>query len=351
MTNSDEKTNDECSVIQMRDQLLQLGRRRVPIPLLRQIFFELKPELHEHPDRNSYFRAALESLTNYGFATLPKRKASWDLASTPPLPHWIQLTVSPGHSSVDAFSIAWVNEMSFCIHMTNPAQLADAIKINQYLIANPEVKQDKIPLRERSLEIFGDEKRLDSIVSRGTLFGGRLSLDIIGAFCVPLPIPHETFECLGRPILLIENHHTFWSLCRWNTEALIYSAIAYTGGSRAPKHEEGILALAQALDTRCVEYFGDIDFRGVLILSTLVIALRTKHQLNANPAQKFYSWLVNHGIRCPGRKLTANESLSLDLLLSMFDETLATEIKDMLHAEQRIPQESLSFSRLQQNFS
>jgi len=46
-------------------------------------------------------------------------------------------------------------------------------------------------LSTSSLNIFGDEKRLNALCTAGTLFGGRLPLSAIGAFQAPLPLPRR----------------------------------------------------------------------------------------------------------------------------------------------------------------
>ncbi len=44
-----------------------------------------------------------------------------------------------------------------------------------------------VPMRERSLDIFGNEKFLDLRVKGSSLFSGRLSLAVIGAERVDMP--------------------------------------------------------------------------------------------------------------------------------------------------------------------
>jgi hypothetical protein len=68
-----------------------------------------------------------------------------------------------------------------------------------------------VPLRERSLQLTGDEKMLDT-VSRGRLFApGRLSLELLSAARVsPRLIRQEVG--LGSVLLLVENYATYHSL-------------------------------------------------------------------------------------------------------------------------------------------
>jgi hypothetical protein len=114
-----------------------------------------------------------------------------------------------------------------------------------------------VPLRERAIEIFGDEKFLDLRVRAGKLFNGRLPIAEIGAMQVAHPLPYRAVDAPGRPMLVVENHHTYWSFCEWNQRARRYKAIVY-GNGRAFVVTGG--ALAEAM-RECaateVEYFGD----------------------------------------------------------------------------------------------
>ena len=90
------------------------------------------------------------------------------------------------------------------------------------------------PARERSLQIFGDEKRLDDLrKGEPSLFEGRVPLADLHCYPVAPPLPHETppKQMPGRPILVLENYHSWDSFRRWNREAALYAAIAYGGGN------------------------------------------------------------------------------------------------------------------------
>ena len=69
-----------------------------------------------------------------------------------------------------------------------------------------------VPLRERSLEIFHDEKLLETRIS-GPLFSPtRLTLDLLQSYlCWP---PVERLDCGPGDWLIVENYTTYHSLAR-----------------------------------------------------------------------------------------------------------------------------------------
>jgi len=65
-----------------------------------------------------------------------------------------------------------------------------------------------IPMRERSHEIFGDEKRLDALATSSLFAPGRLTLATLFTGRIPPPL---AYECLadGGTIPVIENSDAF----------------------------------------------------------------------------------------------------------------------------------------------
>ena len=55
-----------------------------------------------------------------------------------------------------------------------------------------------VPAKERSLEIFGDEKRLQRMCQSGMLMG-KLPLSVLGCFQVSAPLPYRPAAAPARP--------------------------------------------------------------------------------------------------------------------------------------------------------
>src|SRR5262249_51484834 len=133
---------------------------------------------------------------------------------------------------IDLRSIPWAPELRFLASSRVFVPLPDLQKIQKFFADGGRAKP-LIPLKERSLEIFGDEKRLDHLFRGSTLFGaGRLDLETLRCFIVNEPLPWTHGQTVHGPILVIENAATWHSYCRWNTEHKHFSAIIYGCGNR-----------------------------------------------------------------------------------------------------------------------
>ena len=126
-----------------------------------------------------------------------------------------------------------------------------------------------VPIKERSLQIFGDEKRLDMLLSSALFRHDRLDekrdlrCEIIG---VPLAWKRGPADASGQPLIAIENAATWHSYCRWNAERCLFSAVVYGDGNR---FADGTRYLADIFNElggpRRVLYFGDLDPQGLVI--------------------------------------------------------------------------------------
>ena len=147
-----------------------------------------------------------------------------------------------------------------------------------------------LPIKERSLEIFGDEKRLDLLLASALFRPGRLDLardlhcEVIG---VPLAWKRGPAAAREQPIIALENAATWHSYCRWNAQRGCFSAVVYGDGNR---FADGILYLpdlfAELGGVRRVLYFGDLDFAGLAIPQEA----STRAQAAGLPAIEPHQW-------------------------------------------------------------
>lgn len=124
-----------------------------------------------------------------------------------------------------------------------------------------------VPIKERSLAIFGDEKRLDELYRGSALFDeGRLTLTSLRCFIVPEPLPWVRGPDPSKPVIVLENVATWDSYRRWNERRAWFGAVVYGGGDR---FREGVVYLATVFaelgGPREVFYFGDLDRAGLRI--------------------------------------------------------------------------------------
>ena len=208
-----------------------------------------------------------------------------------------------------------------------------------------------MPLRERSLELFGDEKRLDGLLGTRLFTSGALTLDLLRCHQVPVPfaaqwVPGRPEDAGGVTLLVAENHHTYASLLEATR------AHAATGG---PGRHVGYgvggqfsavvtsVTLLRPTPTR-IRYFGDLDLRGLEIPARAAAAAVAAGLPPVLPAAALYEALIGHGrpaktapvadsaaataaawlgplaatasaLLCSGRRM-AQEAVGLELLLA-----------------------------------
>jgi hypothetical protein len=322
--------------------LKKTGRRRIPLDLLREQFASACPELAEQPDRRTRLAEALRHAAEAGDIVLPRQARSWDQAGGAPLPGFVTLAASeaPAPPAVP-LGYAWHPLLGFAAGERNRLRLESAKGINEWLKGNPDLTLT-VPIKERSLEIFGDEKRLDQLRGGTTMVFGQLSLAALGCRICPIPLPFEPGPeaARGNPILIIENNDTWASFSFWNKSSGRYSAVAYAGGGHGKSlayDETFIDELSGRFKASAVFYFGDIDPAGLRIASRAAERRAARGTTPLQPAGRLYAWLLAHGMRTALK--SSERALPRDL--AWLPDDLRSGAEALFAAGQRIPQEAL----------
>ena len=238
-------------------------------------------------------------------------------------------------------ALAFVREARLNVPFAELRQLNDFIK-------DGGGKRGIIPIKERSLQLFGDEKRLDALLDSALFREGRLDerrdlrCEVIG---VPLGWKRGPSIAVAQPILVIENAATWHSYGRWNTERGLFSAVVYGDGNR---FVDGIRHLHEIFDelggTRLVFYFGDLDAAGIQI----PLRASTKAAIHGLPPVEphlpSYRWLLELG-RGKGVAWEAGAGARREDCEWLGE--LSGEAWGVLAAGQRLAQEHVSLEFLQ----
>jgi hypothetical protein len=254
---------------QFHRRLLDLseGKARIELDTVRQAFQEVHPELATAPSGRGKLRQLLDILQLEERIELPKGRHLWDASTLPALPRWVQLPrESVSAEKPDLRAIPWCPELRFLATTRVFVPLVDLLKVQEFF-ARGGREQTLVPIKERSLDIFGDEKRLDQLARGSALFGdGRLKLETLRCLIVAEPLPWAVGPNPSGPILVIENAATWHSYCRWNSQRKLFSAVAYGCGNR---FVDGIRSLSDIFaaigGAHRIFYFGDLDPQGLLI--------------------------------------------------------------------------------------
>jgi len=319
--------------------LLSSRRKRIPMREVKTLFFSLYPDVLNSPDRNALLLEELERLHSRNLIVLPAASGR-QKAGSPILPAWIGLVRTNADVHVGYSNIAWLPELDFWTEI-RASQLAGLEKINDFLLRR-RGSLSMVPIKERSLQIFGDEKRLDRMCTGDSLFGGKLPLRALGCFRVPQPLPYRKADAIGKPLLVVENHNTYWSFAEWNESAKCYSAIVYGGGEAFRLTGRALAQTIEEVSASEAEYFGDVDPKGFCIpieynRSACAVALKVV------AAKSLYAWLVENDVRGP---LEGSPRHDLVDVQQWIGGELATRICSLWEAGFRLPQEGLGTDQL-----
>ncbi len=271
-------------------------RRRVPLEHLWQLLDTVDAATRTFLHRRQLLADTLAELADARLIQLPAR-ASYDRTEHPALPRFITLP-SPDRVRPPAAPIVWHPALSWAAETAIAASHRPTLeKINRWLFTNRSTLT--VPLRERSLEILGDEKALDRLTTTSLFERDRLTLDLLRARRVTPPI-HTTRVGDGPILLVVENSDTFDSLRAVLTANPGHVGLVAWGAGAA--FEASVLSIAAI--TRPISdmaYFGDLDGKGLQIPAN-ADRLATAYGLpRVRPATGLYAALQHAGIAQPGQ--------------------------------------------------
>jgi hypothetical protein len=165
----------------------------------------------------------------------------------------------------DPTAVVWEPEMGFMREARVLVNSDDLLKLNSFF-QNRAANRLTIPIKERSLQIFGDEKRLDYLLDSSLFREGRLSLELLVCQIVGQPFGWKRGPVDTGKILVVENAATWHSYTHWNLDKQLFSSVVYGCGNcflENIRHLADILA--EFSSPQRVFYFGDLDRQGLRI--------------------------------------------------------------------------------------
>lgn len=328
----------------LADALETVGPVIVRLPVIQQCYTAVRPSTSEHADRRSTLHDDLDRLAAADRVRLPRTEAGWDRSAHPPLPRFVG--VSPRRPApqptkrIPAHSVGWRPQLRWAAEVRDwsPRRLQDLLAINRWL--GDAEQAPVVPLRERSVALFGDEKRLGELLSDPRLFAAeRLTLELVRARRTSPPFIARTVDSSRDDALIVENWDTFDTLSKhWPAGGrILYGAGAHVTAALPSLLED---------PPRELRYFGDLDVAG------LTIAIRASDHSIAmglpavRPDVELYRLLLEHGV--PQKSdAAAPEPQSLQRLCSwLADPDLVDAAIALLTARTRLAQEQIGVELL-----
>jgi len=305
---------------------------------LRQAWLSVHPEQVQHPERDALMLEAISAYAEQGHLALPAA-SSFEKLGHPRMPKFVTLVTGDQRTpTIDWAALPWLPELGFWPLLTNSEKQV-AFAINEWM-RRPKVRVLSVPLRERALEIFGDEKFLDLRVRNDAIFAGRLPLTTLKTFLVSPPLPHRKADAPGRPVVIVENHHTYWSLGEWNVKAKRYATVIYGAGYAVSSTSRALGEVLREVRGTSVLYFGDLDPEGVAI----PLRIQKAGVGEICPNVELYQLALTHGRRRDGVRRVLDDIPTLRRWLP----SLASEVEAMWMEGQWIPQEGVGTELLRE---
>lgn len=241
----------------------------------------------------------------------------------------------------DPTTVDWAPELMFLSETRCGVNGNDLIAINTFFQKGGR-NLPMVPIKERSLVLFGDEKRLDALATTSLFGPGRLSLDQLRTFVVPEPLPWRRGPGPAGTVLVLENVATWHSFSIWNASSARYAAVVYGGGHR---FVDGILSLveltAEIGAIQQIDYFGDLDFEGLRIPQLAA----TRAEALKLPAPRPFEWAYKILIAV-GKPTAAVRAGDPGIFLEWLPISLRPTVHNLFAANQRIAQEWLGHETL-----
>ncbi|MHA1416289.1 MAG: Wadjet anti-phage system protein JetD domain-containing protein [Candidatus Heimdallarchaeaceae archaeon] len=280
------------------------NKKKIPEEKIITVFAKVFPEIYYGSiEWNEKLLDILKELKEEKAIKLPKGKEHWNKTTQPWLPKWILLLETKQEQKSRVWKeYPWHPELSWITklrHLTEE-RMKDYMRLNEYFKNNKVEEKVKLPIKERSMEIFGDEKKLDKLFSLET-FVKNMTVEKLGCYRTIEPFPVKiACSTENHRAIIIENRDTFDSFWKSN-ESLSPAPYRYVIYGCGKVIEERILWINELdPEIREIEYFGDLDPEGVNIPRRANMRLiENRYSQRIKMALPFYLKLIEiHRKRC-----------------------------------------------------
>jgi Uncharacterized protein conserved in bacteria C-term(DUF2220) len=318
-------------------------RARITVEELRQAALAADLSFAGSPDARVRLADAVRELEAAGVVTLPRTSAGWEQLPRPALPKWVARPAEQRPEQPVEPAVSWHAALHWVpafLAAERPSRTERALlrAANGFLGAGG--SSVVVPLRERSLQLTGDEKALDTM-SRGRLFSpGRLSLQLLSARRVSPPVVRRQTGA-GAVTLVVENYATYYSLAAALPVDGDVGTVVYGAGNTLGTV---LTALADEGSPRALAYFGDLDVRGLEIAAAGTWLAGELGLPPLVPARRLYQLLVDHGRLAPADTPPAGDKV--EAAVTWLPASLRPRVLEVLLSGNRLAQEAVGLELL-----
>jgi hypothetical protein len=310
------------------------------------------PGLIGDPVARSRFRDALLELEAAALIALPSpaSRTAWDRRLLPELPVWITRTsTAPATGRDRPEPRVWPGVLEAAGRIASRTDEHEVLdRVASWLRDGPHPAL--VPVEERSLELFDDEKALDRYLMTRLFTSGALTLDLLACYAPPPPFASQHVPGTGPTrLLVVENLATYTSfLTALRSLAPRSRPDLHVGWGVGAAFEQSVLSTPLLEPTPAsAYYFGDLDQAGLRIASNATAKAVAAGLLELRPLEAPYQFLLD-GPSHWRRPDASSRGTRLDQAeaLSWLPSTLRSRASQLFAARQRIPQERLGLEAL-----
>jgi hypothetical protein len=316
--------------------------------ILWECFREAFPYRPGGAENRRWLLLALQEAAEQGIIRFPSSQGNcWDHTLEPPLPTvvWkIQLVQIRDNESWRAYP--WLPQLRWVASLPMLSQEHEVFLKRVQEALREERLQRQAPLKYRSLQLTGNEKRLGELLDSALFRPGRLSLELLG--CMP-DIPPLFLEEIGTAnvALVFENAAAFRTACNVLKQCSRspYGLVGFGSGASFERSVLHFTLLERPVER--IEYVGDLDRPGLRIAQRSAHLARSDNLLPVMPARGLHRAMLD-SIRQfgypDGLEYQAKEQRSDpsdEALVSWLPEDVRTETLMIIRAGKRVPEEVL----------
>jgi len=337
MSSMQEPTTLSARARAFNARLRRQGHRRLTLTELWEAFVALHPTVAADPDKRERLFEIVEELAASHRLTLPAR-ASWERVPAPALPRFVTLAVTePGPVRRRSLDFPWHPDLAWAATtQLGPTQRQFLEQVNQFLAAGGATRQ-VVAIRERSLELCGDEKRLEQLLDTALFGPGRLTAELLRIERVFEPFAVHRIN--SSPwLLVVENATTYRTLSTHLPPNGTVGQVGFGGGWQFVASVGSVSALQPPV--RQIRYFGDLDANGLGIPMKATAAAQSMGLPAIQPAVGFYRLLLAHGIPSQASRNAREVSqVAARELACWLPPDLQTSAVELLTSGRRLAQE------------
>lgn len=323
-------------------RLRSAKRRRVDLTVVWEAYRTIYGVDVSGIDARDELRKVLEHLRDADALTFPSdRGRGWDRNSSVVLPLWVMLTESekPGNQR-EWRAFPWHPALTWVVELGSLTSDQESFlkRLQEELVRGG--LRERAPFKYRSLQLTGNEKRLESLLNTQLFGPDRLSLELLNCDGLGLPLTYERVGSVPR-MIIYENAGSFLVARRVLTVAkhAPYGLIGYGGGTQVLRCVDYIREIDGLVG---VDYVGDLDAKGIDIGAALADRVADVSTLRVTPAASVHVAMLNAAreLGRPGGWPTPS-SHSTAALRRWISDQCADDVELIISSGCRIPEEVL----------